>query len=58
MEVEPLAGGRSRTKQTMDFRMKYGPFGWLLGQTMMKMVMGKTMLSNLQGLADNLSSGR
>jgi hypothetical protein len=60
MFVEPLsghgAGGRSRVGQTMDFRVKYGPFGWLLGQTMMKMMMGKIMLGNLKGLEVVLAS--
>ena len=54
--IEPLAGGRSRVNQFMDFRVKYGPLGWLMGQTMMKMMMGKIMAGNLQGLADNLPS--
>ena len=39
---------------SMDYRVKYGPLGWLLGQTMM----GKVLDGNLKGLADNVALGR
>lgn len=35
---------------SMDYRMKYGPLGWLMGQTMMKSMMGKVLDANLEGL--------
>ena len=54
--IEPLAGGRSRVNQFMDYRVKFGPFGWLMGQTMMRMMMGKIMASNLTGLAASLKA--
>lgn len=54
--VEPLANQRSRVKWNMDFRVKYGPFGWILGQTMMKMMMSKILDGNLKGLADKVRS--
>ncbi|MEP0940663.1 MAG: SRPBCC family protein [Rhizobiaceae bacterium] len=42
---------------TFDYRVKYGPFGWLLGQTLMKMMMGKIIDANLRGLADRVKAG-
>lgn len=54
VSVEPLNGGQSTVRWTMDYRVKYGPFGWLLGQTMMKMMMGKILDGNLKGLASRV----
>ena len=45
-------------KWGMDYRVKYGPVGWLLGQSMMKMMMGKILDGNLKGLADKVKSNR
>ncbi len=56
LSVQPLDGGRSRIKMAMDYRVKFGPFGWLLGQTMMKMMMGKIFNGVLKGLADKVRS--
>ncbi len=42
----------------MDYRVKFGPFGWLLGQTMMKLMMGKILDGNLKGLANRVRSNR
>lgn len=58
VSVEPLSGGRSTVKWTMDYRVKYGPFGWLLGQTMMKMMMGKIVDGNLKGLVEKVGSNQ
>lgn len=58
VSVEPLSGGRSTVKWTMDYRVKYGPLGWLLGQTMMKMMMGKILDGNLKGLANRIRSNQ
>lgn len=56
LSVAPLNNGRSRVTWSMDYRVKYGPFGWLLGQTMMKRMMGKVLVGNLKGLADKVRS--
>ena len=56
MYVEPMGKGQSKATWDFDFRMKYGPIGWLLGQTMMKMMMGKVIDANLKGLADKVRS--
>ncbi|WP_299934415.1 SRPBCC family protein [uncultured Pelagimonas sp.] len=50
-------GGRSKVTWTFDYRVKYGPLGWLLGQTMMKMMMGKIIDVNLKGLSDKARAG-
>ncbi len=49
--ITPGAGG-SNVTWTFDYRVKYGPLGWLMGQTLMKMMMGKIIDGNLKGLAD------
>lgn len=38
------------------YSLKYGPFGWLPGQTMMKMMLSKVLAGNLHGLADKVRS--
>ncbi len=58
LSVEPLDSKRSRVKWSMDYRMKYGPVGWILGQTMMKVMMGKILDGNLEGLADKVRSNQ
>lgn len=40
----------------MEYRVKFGPIGWLLGQTAMKMMMGKILDGNLKGLAGKVES--
>ncbi|MCL6282948.1 SRPBCC family protein [Ruegeria sp. 2012CJ41-6] len=49
-------GGKSKVTWTFDYRVKYGPLGWLMGQTMMKMMMSKIIDANLQGLSDKVSA--
>ena len=56
ISVEPMDNGRSTVTWDMDYRVKFGPFGWLLGQTMMKAMMGKILDGNLKGLADTVKS--
>ncbi len=58
MSVEPTRNRRSLVTWDMDYRVKFGLLGWLLGQTMMKMMMGKIIDGNLQGLADKVESNR
>lgn len=47
-------GNASEVTWTFDYRVKYGPLGWLMGQTVMKMMMGKIIDGNLNGLADKV----
>ena len=56
LAVEPLGDGRSKVTWGFDYRVKFGAFGWVLGQTLMKMMMGKVLDGNLQGLADKVRS--
>jgi len=52
VSLSPLGKSRSNAVWTLDFRVKYGPFGWLLGQLVMKRSMGTFLDANLKGLAD------
>ncbi len=49
-------GGQARVTWSFDFRVKFGPLGWLMGQTLMKMMMGKIIDGNLQGLAEQVAA--
>lgn len=51
-------GGQARVTWSFDFRVKFGPLGWLMGQTLMKMMMGKIIDGNLQGLAEQVRKER
>jgi carbon monoxide dehydrogenase subunit G len=56
VSVLPIDNGKSKVKWSMDYRVKFGLFGWVLGQTMMKMMMGKIIDGNLKGLSDRVTS--
>ena len=55
--ITPVAG-KSKVTWTFNFRVKFGPLGWLMGQTMMKMMMGKVIDGNLKGLEERVLSGQ
>ena len=50
-------GGKSKVTWTFDYKVKFGPLGWLLGQSLMKMMVGKIIDANLQGLAEKSRVG-
>ena len=56
IRITPM-GGRSKVTWTFDYRVKYGPIGWLMGQTLMIMMMGKIIDANLQGLSKKTLAG-
>ena len=58
LSVEPIDSGRVRVNWSMDYRVKYGPIGWLLGQTLMKLMMGKILDGNLKGLANKVRANQ
>ncbi len=55
ISIETIDEGHSRVIWGMDYKVKFGPFGWLLGQTMMKIMMGKILVANLKGLSDKVT---
>ncbi len=58
ISVEPVDSGHSTVRWSFEYRVKYGPFGWLLGQTMMKLMMGKIIDANLKELADKVETNQ
>lgn len=58
LRITPHGLGKASVAWSMDYRVKYGPLGWLLGQTMMKMMMSKILDGNLKGLADKVRSNQ
>ena len=55
LSLDPLKSDCVRVTWAMDYHVKFGPFGWLLGQTLMKMMMGKILDGNLKGLANKVN---
>lgn len=45
------------SKMSMDFEVKYGPIGWLMGKTMMSRMMGGLFLIVLRGLEERVVRG-
>lgn len=56
LSLTPMLNGHTRVTWSFDYRVKFGPLGWLLGQTMMKLMMGKILDANLKGLAVRVSA--
>jgi hypothetical protein len=54
LSLKSLDGKQVRVTWAMDYQVKFGPFGWLLGQTVMKLMMGKILDGNLKGLANKV----
>ncbi len=57
LSVEPLGDARSRVGFDMAFQPKFGPFGWLMGKTVMAGQFGKILGSVLEGLETHLQTG-
>lgn len=58
LHVEPAANGQSTVTWGMDYRVKFGPLGWLLGQTMMKLMMKGVLDGNLKGLEQKVMADK
>ncbi|OUS38592.1 MxaD family protein [Rhodobacterales bacterium 56_14_T64] len=56
LSLTPMLNGHTRVTWSFDYRVKFGPLGWLLGQTMMKLMMGKILDGNLKGLAERVGA--
>ncbi len=56
IRIVEISGGASVT-WTFDYRVKYGPLGWLMGQSLMKIMMGKIIDANLNSLAEKAKPG-
>lgn len=54
--LKAIAPDQTEVIWSMDYHVKFGPLGWLLGQTMMKMMMGKVLDGNLKGLAKKIQA--
>jgi len=37
--------------------LKFGPIGWLMGQTLLKLIMGRVLSENLNALAAKVETG-
>ena len=56
-EMEADGTDRTRVTMTMDYEMKYGPFGWLMNALMLRPIIGKLLQSVLSGLDHHLVTG-
>lgn len=57
MKVTPVDGATSDASFSMDFVVKYGPIGWLMGAIMMKPMMIGITKNVLRGLAFHVVTG-
>ncbi|SMR70762.1 Polyketide cyclase / dehydrase and lipid transport [Aliiroseovarius halocynthiae] len=57
IRVEPLPNGRSKTVWNTQFQVKFGPFGWLMGQLLMRRPFNTVVGGNLKGLEKRVISG-
>jgi hypothetical protein len=57
MKVTPVDGATSDVSFSMDFVVKYGPVGWLMGAVMMKPMMRGVTRDVLNGLAFHVTTG-
>jgi len=57
MKVTRVDGARSDASFAVDFVMKYGPIGWLMGAVMMKPMMRGITRDVLRGLAFHVVTG-
>jgi carbon monoxide dehydrogenase subunit G len=55
LTLVPVGNCQTQVVWTVDFHLKYGPLGWVLGMTLLKMMMGKIINANLQGLAKRVA---
>jgi len=58
LSIAPAGPEQTSVKWSMDYRLKYGLFGWLMGQTMMKVMMSRVLDGNLKGLADRVRANQ
>ncbi len=58
LAIKPASNGKSKVVWSLDYGMKYGPLGWLMGQTMIKRFMRKVVDANLKALADKVRSNQ
>ena len=56
ISIARLDAMHSTVTWSLNFKVKYGPFGWLLGQLVMKRALGKVLDANLNGLADAINT--
>jgi len=58
LEILPTPDGGSRVIWSMEFRVKWGPIGWLMGHTMMRWMMAGILDANLQALEAEVQAQR
>lgn len=56
ISLAPASRGKTKVTWSLDYTVKNGFFGWLLGQTIMKYSLGKVIDANLKGLAKSVST--
>ncbi|MDX8393513.1 MAG: SRPBCC family protein [Mariprofundales bacterium] len=56
--IKDLGDGNSELYMSMDYVVKFGPFGWLLGATIMPLQIRKMLKSVLSGIAYHAQTGK
>jgi uncharacterized protein YndB with AHSA1/START domain len=55
--VEDAGDGTTRVTMSLDYEMKYGAFGWLMNNLMLRPIVGKLLSSMIAGLDHHLVTG-
>jgi uncharacterized protein YndB with AHSA1/START domain len=55
--VEADGNARTRVTMSMEYKMKFGPVGWMLNTLMLRGIMNKLLPSTLAGLNHHLVTG-
>ena len=58
IKLQPMGPARTQVIWAMDCQMKYGPVGWLMGQTLVKRSVGKVLEANLAALGAKVCGTR
>lgn len=59
-QIDIIPGHSNKTvlNWSLDFTVKYGPVGWLIGQVLMKRAFGNVVAGNLEAVADCIARNR
>lgn len=56
LSIQPKGASQTKVVWSVDYKMKFGPLGWLMGQTVMRMATSKIVDGNLKGLEEQAKS--
>ncbi|MEO1421473.1 MAG: SRPBCC family protein, partial [Pseudomonadota bacterium] len=58
IDIIPENTEKTTLQWSLEFKVKYGPVGWLMGQLLMKRAFGTVVAGNLDAVADRIARNR